>query len=146
MNQNVMQRYQTIKSLGQVTKPYGGSTRYEKFHPGIDIANKQGTPVPAFGQGGVVTNVDTGHRNGENNYGNQVAVKDDQGNTHYYSHLQGAYVKRGQRVHSGQPIGTMGATGSAYSPSGGDPTHLDYRVTNAYGKYRNPLQFMSNVK
>lgn len=145
MNPQFDQRYKKLKSLGKITMPYGGATRYEKFHPGVDVANKEGTPIPAM-TNGVVTEVTSGHQNGENNYGNQVSVKDDQGNTHYYSHVKNAFVKRGQRVHGGQPIAAMGKTGSAYSPSGGDPTHLDYRVVNAYGKYRNPLQFMSNIK
>lgn len=145
MNPQMSQQYQKLKRLGNVTMPYGGSTRYEKFHPGIDVANKEGTPVPSMTNGTVVQ-TDLGHQNGENNFGNRVAVKDDQGNIHYYSHVKGSYVQKGQRVHSGQPIAPMGKTGSAYSPSGGDPTHLDYRVVNAYGRYRNPLQFMASVK
>lgn len=141
MNPNPLQNWQKIQSLGKVTKPYGGATRYEAHHPGIDIANKKGTPIPSFGNG-VVTSVDTGHKSGENNFGNKVGITDNQGNTKYYSHLQGAYVQRGQKVHSGQPIGTMGDSGSAYSPSGGDATHLDFRVVNAFGKYQNPKKFM----
>lgn len=128
-------------NLGKITKGYGGTTRYENFHPGVDIANRAGTPIPSLTSGTVV-GVSTGHRNGENNYGNQVAVRDNRGNTAFYSHLQNVQVSRGQPVGAGQKIGTMGASGSAYSPSGADPSHLDLRVVNAYGKYRNPFQFM----
>lgn len=123
--------------------PYGGATKYEKFHPAVDVANNSGTPIPAF-SGGTVVKTDLGHKQGENNYGNSVIIQDDQGNKHRYSHLHRAYVSPGQRVHGGQPIGQMGATGSAYSPSGGDPSHLDYRVVSAYGKYKNPLPFIAN--
>lgn len=145
MNPQTSQQYRKLKGLGNVTMPYGGSTRYEKFHPGLDIANREGTPVPAMASGTVV-GVEMGHAPGENNFGNRVLIKDDQGNTQYYSHVKNAFVKRGQRVHSGQPVAAMGKTGSAYSPSGGDPTHIDLRVVDAYGKYKNPLQYMSQVK
>ena len=52
------------KQLGTITTQWGNSTRYEKFHPGIDIANKIGTPIPAFA-GGTVTNIITGKVHGE---------------------------------------------------------------------------------
>ena len=129
--------FQKLKQLGNITQPWGGTTRYEKFHPGIDVANKEGTPIPAM-VGGTVVTADLGHAKGENNYGNSVIIKDEKGNLHRYSHLKRAFVKAGQRVGNSQQIGEMGSTGSAYSPDGGDATHLDYRVQNAYGKYINP--------
>jgi len=46
-------------SLGTVTTPYGGMTKYEGFHKGVDVANKKGTPIPAFASG-VVTKVMNG--------------------------------------------------------------------------------------
>ena len=87
----------TVSNLGSVTTPYGGSTRYEKFHPGIDIANKIGTPINAF-TGGKVTAVQTGFKQGDKGFGNRVIVQDAQGNKHFYSHLYKAYVNVGDIV------------------------------------------------
>lgn len=145
MNQAQFQTaYQKLRKLGTVTTPYRGRTRFEPSHPGVDVANKVGTKIPSFTDGTVV-GVDSGHKNGENNYGNSVMIQDDRGNKHRYSHLHNAYVSPGQRVHRGQPVAEMGASGAAYSPSGGDPSHLDYRVVSAYGKYKNPLPFIART-
>lgn len=138
---NPSQKYKNISSLGHITTPFGGATNQEGFHPGVDIANKTGTPVPATTDG-VVVGADYGHKNGENNYGNNIKIKDRQGNIHQFSHLNAGFVKPGQTVQKGQPVATMGATGAAYSPSGGDPTNLDYRIVDLYGKYKNPLTYL----
>jgi murein DD-endopeptidase MepM/ murein hydrolase activator NlpD len=127
-----------FRNLGVVTVPYGGQTREEGFHPGVDVANEIGTPIPAVA-GGVVTGVDDGHTQGENNFGNTVEIKDANGDVHQYHHLQGINTRPGQMVRPGQQIATMGNTGSTYSESGkGDGAHLDYRIVTAYGRYRNP--------
>lgn len=130
-------RFPSLAKLGTVTTPFGGSTTQEGFHPGVDIANKKGTPVPAFA-GGTVTKADYGHPDGENSFGNSVIVTDPQGNKHRYSHLNRGYVQVGQRITAGQPLGEIGASGATYSPSGGDPSNLDYRIVSAYGKAVDP--------
>jgi len=127
--------------LGPVTTPYGGSTRYEKFHPGIDIAGAIGTPVSAYATGRV-TKIVTGMRQGSPGFGNYVVVTDPKGNQHRYSHLQNAYVNMGQQVNPGQNIGTMGNTGQTYSLHGGTGSHLDYRIVDLYGKYINPNRYI----
>lgn len=129
-------------NLGAITTKYGESTRYEKFHPGIDIANKPGTPIPSFVPG-VVTSVSAGHKHGEKGYGNTVIVTDAKGNKHRYSHLKQVYVAVGQPVRAGQELATMGDTGSTYSPSGkGTGTHLDYRIVDVYNKAVNPYAYL----
>jgi len=130
---------QKYKNLGKITTPFGGQTRSEKFHKGIDIANREGTPIPALADG--VVDAVGGVKNG---MGNIVKMRDNGGNTHFYSHLKGANVRPGQRVKKGQNIAQMGSTGNSYSPSGGDPTHLDIRIANAYGKWKNPLPYIKN--
>lgn len=126
-----------MNKLGTLTVPYGGKTKYEGFHPGVDVANKEGTPVPAMSSG-TVTGISSGHQQGDNGFGNSVVIQDKNGLRHKYSHLSNVGVKLGQNIQSGQEVGPMGKTGSVYSPSGGDPSHLDYRIVNAYGKYVNP--------
>lgn len=130
--------------LGSITTQYGGSTNYEKFHPAVDIANKMGTPIPAF-KGGTVVEVSTGKKQGDKGYGNYVIIKDGEGNKWRYSHLKDEYVKMGQVIPQGSVLGTMGNTGSTYSNSGGDGTHLDLRVMNAYNKYINPTPYITSA-
>lgn len=130
-------------SLGKVTTAPGSSTKFEKFHPGIDIANSMGTPIKSF-TNGIVVALEQGKKQGDKGYGNYVIVKDRDGNLHRYSHMNKGYVKVGDAVLTGQEIGEIGNTGSTYSTSGGDGSHLDYRVVSAYGKYKNPLTYVKN--
>lgn len=133
-----------FKNIGVMTVPYGGKTLEESFHPGVDFANEKGTPVPAP-VSGVVVKADTGHVQGENNFGNTLEVRDANGDTHQYHHLQNINVAPGQQVQGGQQVATMGNSGATYSESGkGDGTHLDYRIVTAYGKYRNPMTYIKN--
>lgn len=135
----------SFTSLGKVTSPYGGKTTQEGFHPGVDIANYKGTPIPST-TSGTVTNAINGRKQGENNFGNQVAVRDGNGDTHTYSHLDKGYVRAGDRIKKGQLLGTMGNSGATYSASGqGDGTNLDYRIITAYGKYKNPMTYLKNI-
>lgn len=134
---------QKIGNLGTLTVPYGGGTKFEKFHPGIDIGNVSGTKIPSFSPG-KVTKVVSGKKHGDPGFGNFVVVTDASGAQHRYSHLQNSFVKVGQQVNRGQQIGSLGATGQTYSASGnGEGPHLDYRIKNAYGKYVNPFAYLA---
>jgi len=132
-----------LKSVGTQTTNWGESTKYEKFHPGIDVANKIGTPVPST-LGGVVTKIISGKKHGDNGYGNQVEITDQWGNKHRYSHLSQQYVRVGQKVGKGQAIGAVGDSGSTYSASGsGTGAHLDYRIVDSFNKYINPYTYLN---
>jgi len=127
--------------LGTVTVPYGGSTKFEAFHPGVDIGAPQGTPVKSF-MGGEVMTVVTGKKHGDPAFGNYIVVKDRYGGLHRYSHLSGSLVNVGQQIPRGATIGSMGSTGQTYSASGqGEGPHLDYRVKSG-GQYVNPLAYV----
>ena len=128
--------------LGAITVKPGGSTRYEKVHPGVDIANAIGTKLPAFA-GGAVSGIKTGQRQGSPGYGNYVLITDKDGNKHRYSHLNDVMVRVGDEINPGQTIGTMGNTGQTYSLSGGTGSHLDYRILNAFGKYIDPMIYVN---
>ena len=135
-----------FNNLGRITVPFGGKTQQENFHPGVDFANEKGTPVPAI-EAGVVVKVDDGHVQGENNFGNTVEIKDATGNVHQYHHLGGITVQQGQNVQKGEIIAGMSNSGATYSESGkGDGTNLDYRIVDAYGKYKNPMTYLNNFK
>lgn len=131
----------SMKKLGILTVDYGGSTRYEKVHNALDIANKIGTPIPSW-TGGRVSDVVTGKKQGDPGFGNFVIVTDSQGNKHRYSHLQSSYVNIGDEIKRGRVIGGMGNTGQTYSASGkGTGSHLDLRVRDLWNNYINPRQF-----
>jgi len=133
--------FQSPSALGTTTVPYGGSTRYEKFHPGVDVAAPIGKPIPSFTPG-KVTQVKTGQKQGSPGYGNYVIVTDPYGAQHRYSHLHQSFVKVGQDIPAGGTLGTMGNTGQTYSEHGGTGSHLDYRILNAYKKYVNPYVYL----
>jgi len=127
-------KYNLLKKLGDLTTSFGGRTRNDSNHQGIDIANKNGTIIPAM-EDGIITGV--GSKN--DGSGNVAILKDKNGNMQQYSHLKNALVKPGTIVKRGTPIAQMGSSGNSYSPSNGDSSHLDLRIVNAYGRYINPL-------
>lgn len=130
--------------LGKITTPYGGKTTQEKFHPGVDIANANGTPIKAP-VSGTVEKVVTGIQDGANNFGNTLVIEDGKGNIHEFHHLSAILAKPGQTVKQGQVVMKMGASGAAYSPSNGDASNLDYRIVNAHRKYINPEPYLKNL-
>lgn len=142
MNPN--NQYPTLTKLGPITSDFGSKTEQEGFHPGVDIANTKGTSIPALAGGRVIQAI-KGRVKGENNYGNSVIIKDTQGLMHRYSHLDRVNVQPGQEVKPMQEIATMGDSGATYSPSGGDSSNLDYRISNAYGQYIDPRGFLKPI-
>lgn len=86
------------------------------FHPGIDIANKKGTPVMASADGTVTQ---AGELSG---YGNAVVVAHGNGIETVYGHLDAFLVKPGQKVRRNEAIGVMGETGRTTG------VHLHYEV------------------
>ena len=135
----LLKKYNNLRAPGNLTVGFGQRTKDEPQHMGVDFANKNGSPIQAFADG-VITGVGAT----KNGLGNVVTMKDSGGNVHSYGHLRNAVVKRGMRVKRGQTIAAMGSSGNSYSPSGGDPSHLDLRVVNAYGRYKNPLTYLKN--
>lgn len=140
---NPLEKFKNL-SLGTLTVPYGGHTEQEPVHPGVDIANSSGTPIHTPVDG-VVTKIDNGHMQGENNFGNTLEIKDSEGKVHQFHHLQNILANLGQLVKKGQPVATLGKTGATYSPTGGDPSNLDYRIVNAYNEYINPTPYIDKL-
>lgn len=86
-------------------------------HSGLDIIAPQGTPVCAAAGGTVIE-----ARRSVKGEGNNVVISHKGGYRTVYSHLLEINVKKGQSVVRGQRIGSVGMTGSSYSP------HLHYEV------------------
>ena len=106
----------------------------------MDIANSSGTPIRAPVDG-VVTKVEGGRADGENSFGNTLELRDADGQVHQFHHLQNIVAKMGQQVQKGRVVATLGKSGAVYSPSGADPSNLDYRIVNRYNQYINPLMY-----
>lgn len=106
---------------GTLTSGYGWrrnpvSRRGYRFHSGLDVANKRGTPIVAAADGVVVK---AEYNSG---YGRQVTIDHGYGITTTYSHCHRLLVREGARVQGGQRIGTIGSTGRSTGP------HLHYEV------------------
>ncbi len=91
-----------------------------KFHGGLDIAARRGTPIAAAADG-IVTF--SGRRGG---YGNMVIIEHSDGKISRYAHADRLVVKKGQEVYKGQKIATVGSTGKATGPH----VHFEVRENN----------------
>ncbi len=113
------------------------------FHSGTDIAGPRGTPVYAAADG-VVSDVQFNFHG----YGNVVDIDHGFGYATRYGHLHSANVEKGQKIHRGDQIGTIGSTGRATGP------HLHYEVLyntlqvnpwNYFDKNISPKEYMTLV-
>jgi murein DD-endopeptidase MepM/ murein hydrolase activator NlpD len=103
-----------------------------RSHEGIDIFAPRGTPVVAAADGyvGSVT---------VNNLGGNVVFMRPEGKNYslYYAHLDTQIVTSGERVKSGDTLGTVGNTGNARTT----PPHLHFGIYTSAGAI-NPLPFV----
>jgi murein DD-endopeptidase MepM/ murein hydrolase activator NlpD len=111
---------------------YDPFTGYKRFHGGLDISNKTGTPVYATADGVVSFGGNTG-----GDLGRMITVNHGYGYKTRYGHLNKVKVQRGQKVRRGDMIGLMGSTGYSTGP------HLHYEVL-VNDKRVNPLEYILN--
>ncbi|MBO2534295.1 murein hydrolase activator EnvC family protein [Rummeliibacillus suwonensis] len=110
-----------------------------EFHYGVDLANKEGTPIVAAADGVVF------RASPLSTYGNVIMITHSiNGHTFttVYAHLSGYNSKVGQVVKKGQVIGYMGQTGRAYG------SHLHFEIHTAAWQGQqvgavNPLRYIS---
>ncbi|PIV90843.1 hypothetical protein COW46_00690 [Candidatus Gracilibacteria bacterium CG17_big_fil_post_rev_8_21_14_2_50_48_13] len=114
-----------FKNYGAITGPNGSPL----WKYGLDVDLKKGDPVYAPVTGEVVK---VGTNGG---FGQQVQIKDAQGNLVWLSHLDGASVQVGQKVSAGAQVGIGGNTGNTIKGKGGDGSHLDITVKRPDGSY-----------
>lgn len=109
------------------------SQEFHAHHNGLDIANKEWTPINAA-DGGIVIFA------GWNDYGLGWTVGVDHGNGYqtWYGHLVAPpFVEVGQVVWQGGYLGGMGSTGKSTGP------HLHFVVMKD-GVYQNPLSYLQH--
>lgn len=102
-----------------VSSPFG--PRGDRFHAGIDLEARTGTPVRAAAAGLVTW---AGPADG---FGNLVVLAHGSGVRTLYAHLSRIDVALGSRVRDGARIGLVGATGEATGPH----LHFEVRVRGA---------------
>ena len=89
-------------AYGWRTAPITGE---EAFHRGTDLACSEGTLVLAAMDGVVIA----ARRSAT--YGNYLCLSHSGGQETLYAHLQYLFVRAGEVVQAGQPLGTAGETG-----------------------------------
>jgi murein DD-endopeptidase MepM/ murein hydrolase activator NlpD len=102
------------------------------FHYGVDIANRQGTPVYATAEGVVSL---TGY---DSDYGRIIKISHPHKFETRYGHLYSFLVSKGDHVRKGQMIALMGNTGHSTGP------HLHYEVLYD-GKKVNPARYLNRI-
>jgi len=115
---------------GVITTFWGGSTPWQSFHTGVDIAAPQYTPVHAAAAGIVVYAGLAVPGDPTSSYGNCVIIMHNNHVSTLYGHMDllthGLAVGVGQVVQQGQVIGYEGSTGWATGPH----VHFEIRYNN----------------
>ena len=113
--------------FGMRPDPFTGVRR---FHNGIDLASRIGTPVRAAAAGTVV------HVESQiGNYGRFVILRHPGGFQTLYAHLETFNVRVGHYTQRGQIIGRMGNTGRSTG------THLHFSVIHN-GTFVDPMRYL----
>ena len=115
-------------AFGFRTNPFTGLTQ---MHEGLDISNREGTPVVAPADGIVSA---TGK---DFSYGNVVVISHGFGIISRFNHLSKILVGAGQKVKRGDRIAEVGTTGRSTGP------HLHYEV-RVNGIPVNPARYILN--
>lgn len=119
-----------------VTSGFGWRThpiyKTQEFHPGMDFAAEQGTPIYATGDG-VIDRAD----NLAQGYGNHVVINHGFGYQTLYGHMSKVVARAGQKISRGQLIGYVGSTGLSTAP------HIHYEVIKN-GEKVNPVNYYYN--
>lgn len=93
-------------------QPFSGLTFRTHFHPAIDLAAEQGTPIVASEAGRVVESFFDSSNGG----GNKVTVEIRPNVRYTSNHMASRWVGVGATVKRGQQIGTVGSTGWSTGP------------------------------
>ena len=92
--------------------------RKHEFHEGIDLVkSKRGGDMVYAARTGVVEMAEW-----HTGYGRMVLLRHADGCSTRYAHLAKIYIKKGQKVETGEKIGTVGQSGRASAP------HLHYEI------------------
>jgi murein DD-endopeptidase MepM/ murein hydrolase activator NlpD len=119
---------------GAVVSPFGGrdiGAGYE-YHPGIDIAVPEMTPIRAAASGTVIFTQSEASSGG---YGNYTCIDHGGGLSTCYAHQTSFAVSAGQVVSQGDIIGYTGCTGYCLGPH----LHFEVRIN---GSVTDPMGYL----
>ncbi len=119
---------------GPIASGFGSRTingSYE-YHPGVDIAVPEGTPIRAAAAGSVIFTEPEASSGG---YGNYTCIDHGGGLSTCYAHQTSFAVTAGQSVSQGEIIGYTGCTGYCLGP------HLHFEV-RIYGEVTDPMGYL----
>ena len=119
---------------GPIASGFGSRTingSYE-YHPGIDIAVGEGTPIRAAAGGSVIFTEPEASSGG---YGNYTCIDHGGGLSTCYAHQTSFAVSAGQAVSQGEIIGYTGCTGYCLGP------HLHFEV-RIFGEVTDPMGYL----
>ena len=122
--------YAITSGFGYRTHPIHGDRR---LHAGVDLGTLTGTVVEAADGGqvtfaGISGSLTTG-------YGRLVIVDHGNGYETYYAHLQGFFVREGDIIAQGDPVGRADSSGYSTGP------HLHFEVRQN-GQPQNPINYL----
>lgn len=103
-----------------------------KFHKGIDLVAKEGTPVYSCKSGKIFEIL-----HNDSVFGNCIIIEHENGLSSVYAHLSEISVRKNEKVNGGKVIGKTGKTGMVTGP------HLHFEIRE-YGKATNPADFFRN--
>ena len=119
--QRVLEEFSMDKPLDGITSSEFGVKRYinnepRNRHIGLDIANKEGTPITAPLDGKIILSDNFFYK------GNVIYIDHGGGLVSSYSHLSYKEAKLNQRISKGDILGYVGSTGRVTGP------HLHWEV------------------
>jgi len=103
--------------------------KVKKFHYGVDLFAKEGTPIRATADGVIDFAISDSTK-----YGNNIRIKHNSEYETFYAHLKDLKVIKGEKIKQGQIIGTVGNTGLSAKP------HLHYEIVKN-GKRVDPSDY-----
>jgi murein DD-endopeptidase MepM/ murein hydrolase activator NlpD len=103
-----------------------------EFHPGVDIAVPEGTPIRAAASGTVIFTESEASSGG---YGNYTCIDHGGGLSTCYAHQSSFAVSAGQSVSQGDIIGYTGCTGYCLGPH----LHFEVRIN---GSVTDPMGYL----
>jgi lipoprotein NlpD len=110
-----------------------GAPRGFRTHRGVDIKVPRGTPIRAAAAGTVV------YSGRQSSFGRMVTIAHPNGVSTVYAHNSANFVRAGDRVQAGAPIGAVGHTGHATT------NHLHFEVRR-HGAAVNPLPLLPRTQ
>lgn len=116
-------------TAGAVSSGFG--RRGGEMHYGVDYADPIGTPIHSVSGGTVI---EAGPASG---FGLWVRVKQDDGTTAVYGHVNEIKSHVGQRVEAGDVIATVGNRGQSTGP------HLHLEIWDAANKKTDPAPYLA---